>query len=43
MVKAILLYLGIKTLVAESRKMSGFAVGSVLTVLLIVAVRGGAE
>jgi UDP-GlcNAc:undecaprenyl-phosphate GlcNAc-1-phosphate transferase len=41
MVKAIFLYLGIKTLVAESRKMSEFAVGSVLTVLLIVALRDG--
>ncbi|WP_027715019.1 hypothetical protein [Desulfuromonas sp. TF] len=36
MVKAIFLYLGIKTLVTESKKMSEFAVGSVLAVLLIV-------
>jgi UDP-GlcNAc:undecaprenyl-phosphate GlcNAc-1-phosphate transferase len=41
MVKAIFLYLGIKALLTESRKMSSFAVGSVLTVLLIVALRGG--
>jgi hypothetical protein len=43
MVKAIFLYLGIKTLVTESKKMSEFAVGSVLAVLLIVAVRNGVE
>lgn len=40
MVKAIFLYFGVKTLVAESRKMAGFAVGSILTVLLVVSVRG---